>query len=138
MNPIRGWRAYLGAAVVVGGAVAAASLIDTRPSIAQELNLDLVFPCYAEDDAGKAQCAEGREIILNDCTICHTFVPIVMQQFEPDGWMGLIARHREGDRIGGLSDAEVETVTNYIIATYNRDHEPPELPPALLETWTAY
>ncbi len=138
MAAARAWRSGLGAAAVFAGALAMGSLVETRSSGAQELDLDKIFSCYAEDDAGKATCAEARNTILNNCTVCHTFVPIVMQQFEPDGWVGLLARHREGDRLGGLSDAQVDTVLNYLIATFNMEHEPPELPPALLQTWTAY
>src|SRR5690606_35075253 len=63
---------------------------------AQSLDLDQVFRCSATDDAGTANCREARDLILNNCTVCHTFVPIVMQQFDTNGWTSLLNRHVGG------------------------------------------
>src|SRR5688572_8593219 len=70
---------------------------------AQELDMDVVFRCGATDDAGTAKCAEARDLILTNCTICHTFVPIVMQQWTDSEWTGLLDRHVGNGRVDQLS-----------------------------------
>src|SRR5690606_37567605 len=72
------------AAMLLGAATMA------LPAQAQQLDLDQVFRCAATEDAGIANCAEARDLILNNCTVCHTFVPIVMQQFDSNGWTSLL------------------------------------------------
>ena len=100
------------------------------------LNLDAVFRCTATDAAGKQTCAEGRELILQSCTACHTFVPIVMQQFDGNGWQGLFDRHRP--RVPELSNEQVATIQRYLTQNFNPDTPPPELPAELLKNWTSY
>lgn len=105
---------------------------------AQELNLDEVFRCAASDDAGKVACAEGRGLILNNCTVCHTFVPIVMQQFDAAGWTSLLDRHVGNGRVNQLSPEQIASIHNYLAENFNGSLPPPELPPELLSTWTSY
>ena len=71
-----------------------------------------------------------------NCTVCHNFVPIVMQQFEPEAWDGLFDRHRP--RVPQLGDAQLKLMRDYLVANFNPDLEPPELPEDLLKTWTTY
>jgi hypothetical protein len=104
---------------------------------AQQLDLDEVFRCSGET-VGPEQCLAAREVILNNCTTCHTFVPIVMQPFDGDGWRGLLVRHVENGRVSQLSDGDVENLRLYLAENFNGDLPPPDLPPALLETWTSY
>jgi hypothetical protein len=61
-----------------------------------------------------------------------------MQQWTEDEWRGLLVRHVENDRVGRLSEEDVAALNAYLAATFNEDLPPPELPPALLETWTNY
>ncbi len=126
----------LGAAIV-GGAVAGLMLHMPSPR-AQELDLDAIFRCFAEDEAGKQSCAEARELTLFHCTACHTFTPIVMVQFDRAGWEGLFARHIQESRVDQLEPEQVDKIREYVTANFNPEHEPPELPPFLLKTWTAY
>ena len=90
-----------------------------------KLNIDLIFP------AGR-----GRELLLNNCTSCHTFVPIVVLQMTKEAWEHNRVIHR--DRVTALDDAEVETLYEYLIANFNPDHPVPKLPKELLATWTSY
>jgi hypothetical protein len=90
---------------------------------------------YAAEVA-TADCDEARELILSNCTTCHAFVPIVLQQFDRNGWNGLLDRHRP--RVSQLSEEQIETIGSYLAANFNADMPPPELPPALLEQWTDY
>ena len=106
-------------------------------AIAQQLDLDEVFRCSAET-VPQEDCLASREVILNSCTTCHTFVPIVMQSFDENGWRGLLTRHVENGRVSQLSADQVETLRLYLAENFNGDLPPPDLPPALLETWTSY
>lgn len=126
----RGSRVLVQAGVVLFVLAAAGS------GAAQDLDMDRVFRCHGDEPEQTELCADARELVLNHCTACHTFVPIVMQQFEPAGWEGLLDRHR--DRVGHLDDEQVATIQAYLAANFNPEQEPPELPPELLENWTSY
>lgn len=104
---------------------------------AQQLDLDEVFRC-SEETVTRDDCLDARDAILNNCTTCHTFVPIVMQPFDGDGWRGLLVRHVENGRVDQLTPERVEIMRLYLAENFNGDQPPPELPPALLETWTSY
>lgn len=112
--------------------------VSTVSAQAQDLNLDDVFRCAATDDAGKANCTEARGLILNNCTVCHTFVPIVMQGFDANGWHSLLNRHVQGGRISQLTEEQVAAIHSYLTDNFNGSEPPPDLPPELLSTWTSY
>jgi hypothetical protein len=78
----------------------------------------------------------GRDLVLNNCTSCHTFVPIVILQMEKEAWERNRRDHR--DRVAGLSDEEVGTLYEYVTANFNPERPVPELPKELLKTWTSY
>jgi hypothetical protein len=79
---------------------------------------------------------EGRDLVLNNCQSCHTFVPIVVLQMDRDQWTRSSVDHRE--RLPKLDDATFKTVYEYLIANFNPSRPVPELPKELLETWTSY
>jgi hypothetical protein len=101
-----------------------------------QLDVNAVFRCAAKDDAGVKACVSARELILQNCTSCHSFVPIVLQQFDPDGWAALFERHRP--RVPQLSDSQIQAMSGYLAANFNAAIPPPELPPELLQNWTSY
>lgn len=105
---------------------------------AEDVDLDVVFRCRPGEAVPVGTCKTARETILQNCTVCHTFVPIVMQQFDADGWTGLLDRHREGGRVPQLTVAQVKFIHDFLTATFNEANEPPELPEELLKTWTTY
>jgi hypothetical protein len=76
----------------------------------------------------------GRELVLNNCQNCHTFVPIVVLQMEEAAWTRSSVDHRP--RVTGLSDGEFKTLYDYLKANFNPTHSVPVLPPELLNTWT--
>jgi len=78
----------------------------------------------------------GRELVLNNCTSCHTFVPIVILQMTKEAWER--NRRDHTDRVAGLSEAEKDTLYEYVTANFNPDHPVPKLPKELLKTWTSY
>jgi hypothetical protein len=89
------------------------------------VNLDEIFP------AGR-----GRELLLNNCTTCHTFVPIVVLQMTKEAWERNSRDHR--GRVASLSDADFKILYEYLIANFNPSRPVPKLPEELLNTWTAY
>lgn len=118
-----------------------AALVTGKPGLAQDaetLDMNVVFRCYPTDQVPEARCDEARELLLNNCTLCHIFVPIVMSQFDASGWRSLLDRHVEGNRADLLSAEQIDTIHAYLTANFNPDLEPPELPAALLENWTSY
>jgi len=104
---------------------------------AQQLDLDEVFRCSGET-VSQDNCLAARQVLLNDCTTCHTFVPIVMQSFDENGWRGLLTRHVENGRVTQVPPEQIENLRLYLAENFNGDLPPPDLPPALLETWTSY
>lgn len=106
-------------------------------ALAQEVDINAVFRCTAKDDAGKQQCSTARELILDNCTSCHTFAPIVLQQFDRSGWETEISRHLSDGR-ADLSPGQAQTMTEYLIANFNADLPVPALPKELLDSWTNY
>ena len=125
------WVALLALVVL---ATTAFAVVGT--SRAQQLDMDVIFRCHGDSEEDRALCDEGRDLIVNNCTSCHTFVPIVLQQFEAEGWEGLLDRHR--GRVSHLSDEQVATIHAYVSANFNPEQEPPPLPPAMLQNWTSY
>ena len=92
---------------------------------AAKINIDEIFP------AGR-----GRDLLLNNCTGCHTFVPIVVLQMTKEAWERNSRDHR--GRVAALSDADFKTLYEYLIANFNPDQPVPKLPKELLDTWTSY
>ena len=90
-----------------------------------KVNLDEIFPP-----------GRGRDLVLNNCTTCHTFVPIVVLQMSKEAWERNSRDHRE--RVKALSDADFQVLYQYLVANFNPNRPVPKLPPELLQTWTAY
>ena len=80
-----------------------------------KVDIEEIFP------AGK-----GRELVLNNCTSCHTIVPIVVLQMTRDAWERNGRDHR--DRVTALSDAEFKTLYEYLIVNFNPQRPVPKLP----------
>lgn len=110
---------------------------------AQDVNIEEIFWCVPQEEQGSTSsgqsfeaCQRARTLILTNCTVCHTFVPIVLQQFDENGWRGLIDRHRP--RVAHLSEEEIQLVLAFLSEHFNPENPPPELPPELLGNWTSY
>ncbi len=98
---------------------------ETTNPASTRLNIDEIFPP-----------GEGRVLVLNNCTSCHTIVPIVVLQMTKDAWALNAREHR--DRVASLTDEEIATLYAYLAANFNPDRPVPKLPKELLDTWTAY
>ena len=74
--------------------------------------------------------------MLNNCTTCHTIVPLVVLQYGQQQWDNSARNHR--DRVPRLSDADFKAAYAYLAKNFNPDHPVPKLPQDLLDTWTDY
>ena len=94
-------------------------------TVAAKVNIDEIFPP-----------GDGRDLVLNNCQNCHTFVPIVVLQMDADAWTRNSIDHRE--RVTTLTDDEFKTLYTYLRANFHPGRPVPNLPKALLDTWTSY
>lgn len=98
---------------------------EPAPDASVKVNLDEIFPK-----------GPGRELVLSNCTTCHTFVPIVILQMSQQAWERNSRDHRE--RVKALSDADFKVLYEYLAANFNPSKPPPKLPNELMQTWTTY
>ncbi len=118
-------------AIVLAGSIAG------QPARSQPLNVEEILRCAEEPVIGAAGCTDRREAIIGNCTLCHTFVPIVLQQFDRPAWGSLMERHVNSFATW-LSEAQAAEIVDYLATNFRPGLDPPELPPDLLNTWTAY
>jgi uncharacterized membrane protein len=111
-------------------------IVGVRSAVAADLDMNKILRCQAKDKTGVSACDQARTLILRNCTVCHSFVPIVLQQFDAAGWDGLLNRHRA--RVAQLTDAQIAEIKSYLTANFNSALPPPDLPPELLKEWTSY
>ena len=78
----------------------------------------------------------GREMVIDNCTTCHTIVPIVVLQLNDDAWKHWRTIHRS--RVPGMTDADFNTLYDYLRTNFNPSKPVPKLPQDLLDTWTTY
>ncbi len=129
----------LPARLLGAGLLAAGGWLAVGPSGAQDeivVDMAAIFTCEDQTTLDLAPCDEGRQLMLDNCTACHSFVQIVLRQWDPAGWNALMDKHR--DRVGHLSEAQRETITHYLAAKFNPQRDPPELPESLLQDRTDY
>lgn len=99
--------------------------VDDAPQDWSTFNINDVFPEGA-----------GRDLVLDNCQSCHVLVPILVLPLDDAAWYRSSLEHRE--RVEGLTDSEFEALYDYLASNFTPDKEAPELPPALLDSWTTY
>lgn len=96
--------------------------VATAVSNAQlRLDLDAIFPA-----------GPGRDLLLNNCTGCHTFLRIVVGRRSKDQW-DYVKRDMRG-KVSQLSDQDVDTLFAYLEANFNDAKPVPNLPNWFLQT----
>lgn len=106
------------------GSTAAAAAPEAGAQSSQ-VNLEEIFPA-----------GPGRDLVLENCQSCHTFVPIVVLQKDKQAWQHWSVEHRE--RVANLTEEEFKALFEYLSANFGPHRPVPQLPPALLESWTSY
>jgi mono/diheme cytochrome c family protein len=94
-------------------------------AVASKVDIDAIFPP-----------GEGRDLVLNNCQNCHTFVPIVVLQMDEDGWKRNSLDHRE--RLASVDDEDFAKIYAYLTTHFHPGRPVPTLPKELLDTWTSY
>lgn len=117
------------AAVACGSAPAENASETAAPQMASgapvKVNLDEIFPQ-----------GPGRDLLLENCQNCHTFVPIVVLQMDKEAWHRNSLDHRE--RVTALTDEQFKTLYEYLTTNFGPHRPVPRLPKELLKTWTGY
>ena len=78
----------------------------------------------------------GRDLVLENCQNCHTFVPIVVLQKDKDSWQHWSIEHRE--KVQNVSDEQFKTIAEYLVTNFGPHRPVPQLPRELLDSWTTY
>ena len=104
---------------------AAAPAYTTSASGQMTIDMDAIFPE-----------GPGRNILLNNCQSCHTWVPVVLLGMNEDEWNRWRQDHRQ--RVPGIPDDQFEILFDYLVTNFNPNTPVPDLPPAMLESWTTY
>ncbi len=84
------------------------------------MNLDEIFPE-----------GEGRELVLQNCNTCHSFLRIVRGKIEIGRWQAVKLRHK--DRLKALSDERFNSLFTYVSEDFNSAKPEPKLPRWFLE-----
>lgn len=119
-------------ALVFGGALAAGIASFVPAALAQGVDIEAIFNCAADGPLGDQTpevCAETRDLVLNNCTACHSFVPIVKAEKTDEEWDATLDVHRE--RVTAFSDEQWAQVETFLKAHFNDQIPAPVLPPAL-------
>ena len=127
MGQQRNWFAPLFFASVAALASACGGGAPAQSASSGEIkvNLEEIFPP-----------GPGRDLVLENCQNCHTFVPIVVLQMDKDAWQRNSLDHRE--RVTTLTDEQFKTVYEYLSTNFGPHRPVPKLPKELLKTWTGY
>lgn len=123
--------------VCAGGslALAVASLSRWAPAAAQEqLDLNAIMPCGTPDLAGKQsadQCTLARDAFMQNCTSCHSFVPIVLLQKDAAGWDATLTQHQS--LAPGISRTDLDIIGQFLKDHFRPDRPVPALPKQLID-----
>ncbi len=85
-----------------------------------KVDLDKLFPA-----------GPGRDLVLQNCTNCHSIAPIVLSQHDANGWQTHRLNHE--NRVAGLTREEKDLVWTYLIQSFPPGRQLPELPAEMLK-----
>ena len=116
-------------------ALAVTSLSLWAPAAAQEqLDMNAIMPCGTADFAGKQtaeQCDAARDAFMQNCTSCHSFVPIVLLQKDEAGWDATLSQHRS--LAPEISRSDFDLIAQFLKDHFRPDRPVPHLPKALID-----
>ncbi|WP_455388592.1 hypothetical protein [Petrachloros mirabilis] len=89
----------------------------------QKLNLDDYMPAGA-----------GRDLLLQNCTGCHSFVPIITGQRTRTRWESIRVAHK--DAVKALDDKDYGAIYDYLEENFNDTKPEPKLPEWFVQSQT--
>src|SRR5574341_711674 len=92
--------------------------VEVSAAQVQKLNVDDIFPQGV-----------GLYLMLQSCTNCHEVSLFAILRKSADAWARIRANHAR--RFPALTDAEIESMYEYVVANFNPDRPPSKVPPAL-------
>lgn len=102
-------------------------------AVAQDLDMNAIMPCGGAFSTGKLtedQCKAARDLFLQDCTSCHSFVPVVRLQKDAAGWKATMATM--APKVQGASKADLDSIEQFLVDHFNPGRPVPKLPDALI------
>ncbi len=88
----------------------------------RRLNLYEIFPA-----------SEGRDLVIDNCTVCHSITPIVMGSKTRQQWEGVKARHVGW--VSNLNEEQLDTLFGYLEDNFNPTKPEPILPQWYQDLW---
>jgi hypothetical protein len=70
-------------------------------------------------------------LALENCGICHSLATTLIARKDAAAWTSFLHDHRAAN-LPTMTDADLQTLTDYIVANFNSDVPPFNIPPALL------
>ncbi len=69
----------------------------------------------------------GQELLLDNCGTCHSALCPVFGQRDAAHWQSIKVNHKS--RVTGMSDADFNTLFDYLTTNYNDTKPEPNVPP---------
>lgn len=108
------------------GSASTDNWVDPTPGQFTKEDVDHIFPP-----------GRGQDLVFQNCTNCHNWVPLVFARFDKAGWEQNRSNHE--NRVTAMSQADKDFLYNYLITNFPPDKEPPDnIPQELLDQWTSY
>lgn len=105
------------------------------PSQAQGLDVNAVMPCAPPAHSGKQApdvCEQSRGLFMQNCTSCHTVIPVVRMQKPDAEWDATLVRHRE--KMSEAEDADLDLIKQFLKDHFRPDRPQPNVPQELIDS----
>jgi hypothetical protein len=76
---------------------------------------------------------DGRDLVLDNCLTCHSFLRFVLLQRTPEQWA--YTRRTMRQQVPHLDETQVDRLFGYLEAHFNDRTPPPELPEWFLRSF---
>lgn len=75
---------------------------------------------------------EGRDLVLNNCMACHSFLRFVLPRRTSGQWA--YVRRAMGPRVSHLDTMQIDTLFGYLESHFNEATAPPPVPEWFLDS----
>ena len=101
----------------------------------QGLDIDAAMPCAPPAHVGTQSpdvCSRSRDLFMQNCTSCHTVIPVIRMQKPDNEWDATIVRHRE--KITEAADEDLELVGQFLKDRFRPGRPVPKIPQELIDS----